>query len=547
MRRFSMAAVAGACPSLLLSWPRGAGAASRQCPAGRGYPEPTIRICQICPEGTYSPAGASECSWCPRGTWNAKRGAASLADCHKCPQGTWSSQEGSPSNESCTGCFPGHFGHKEGLGGPEECAPCPVGTWATAHGATNSEVCRACPKGTWGSIAGASSMEVCIACPKGTWSDEVGLPRQEDCRKCPAGTWGEEIGAQDAGVCQSCPAGLFQPAEGQANRSICRGCSPGTYSALPGAATCTSCPAGTFAAGADSTACEVCPGGSWTSSAGAPKRGACAPCPSGDCLRGRSVRLVLGVSKLDFPSLSPQKQVDLRENLAKAIATFFELPEASVVDTHGRTAAVDVDSATGRVMAYLLQVAGESMNDLAERFYSDQFRTHVSSAVALAVGTAAHLTVVPLESEPSAFEPLPTEAATEGATKAATTLSPGEASSTSAAASPAPAAEASAAAAPSSPHEAPPDSRSEADRAAGEAPEDDEYLPVGQMAAHAGEGSHGGLAWPWFAAGGIVAMLLVAVCVAFSHRRTQAKRLREEEEQAHVLRQIPGRRTVISV
>ena len=89
---------------------------------------------EICPPGTYSPGGASDCLPCPKGTYAAYPGLPSCTSCpvgHMCPQADTE---------------------------PEQC---PIGSY---NYLTNQTCCRSCPTGKYAWLKG---MSACYDCPSG--------------------------------------------------------------------------------------------------------------------------------------------------------------------------------------------------------------------------------------------------------------------------------------------------------------------------------------------------------------------------------------------
>jgi hypothetical protein len=257
--------------------------------------------CDQCPPGSYSnnPAGATKCTPCAPGSFQADRGQNS---CVVCSPGSFSDAEGATGCQpcqagwyqdqfdatSCIECPAGDFDRQEGAVGCSECLPgtyapvlgetdcldCPVGTFA---GAAASATCTNCLPGTYMATTGASE---CLDCPAGTYQDQGAAV---ECLRCPAGS----SSGQGSRNCPPCPAGMFSD-DGAA---LCLACPPGSTSAA-GDAKCSPCPVGSFSA--DGTKCTTCPAGSAAPSGGssacvqcvagtysAPDGSTCVPCPSG--------------------------------------------------------------------------------------------------------------------------------------------------------------------------------------------------------------------------------------------------------------------------
>ena len=96
-----------------------------------------------CPAGTWSAAGATQCSLCPAGTSSSVIGATSSSSCNPCPAGTWSNA------------------------GAARCIPCISGTWSTTIGRTTActNTCRSCPTTQYASSSCTAWQDtVCTAC-----------------------------------------------------------------------------------------------------------------------------------------------------------------------------------------------------------------------------------------------------------------------------------------------------------------------------------------------------------------------------------------------
>ena len=207
-------------------------AAGAYCP-GRGLELPC--------EGTWSAAGASECTPCAANSMPVvPQGMTSPAQC-QCRPGA----EGTHDSD-CTLCAPGKFQARTevdlsalGYAVAVACQPCPANSYQPAPG---SAACPACP-GNSSAAAGSDGVNDCY---------------------CDAGFHGTIADAADA--CWVCPAGYF-----------CEGRQP-----LP-----TRCRASSHsAAGRASEAECVCDAGFYGASAGEP----CLPCPRGAFCSGHLAR-----------------------------------------------------------------------------------------------------------------------------------------------------------------------------------------------------------------------------------------------------------------
>lgn len=92
----------------------------------------------ICPAGSYCPAGSSQHLYCPNGTFTNHSGAAR---CYDCPEGHYC-----VNRDRADSCLPGYY--------------CPPKTGADL---------QACPSGTLNPIYGASMLNQCIQCTGGKY------------------------------------------------------------------------------------------------------------------------------------------------------------------------------------------------------------------------------------------------------------------------------------------------------------------------------------------------------------------------------------------
>eukprot|EP00494_Astrolonche_serrata_P011731 UN11827 len=77
------------------------------------------RFAQVCPIGTYSGVGASECSPCAVGTFNKNEGVDS---CLECPAGKFASEVGQTDCDDCDGGF-----YTDETSDKSVCSRCPEG------------------------------------------------------------------------------------------------------------------------------------------------------------------------------------------------------------------------------------------------------------------------------------------------------------------------------------------------------------------------------------------------------------------------------------
>ena len=182
----------------------------------------TCYTCTTCAAGTYAAKGATSCSDCPVGTYQASTGQS-----------------------SCTQCNAGTYNDKTKQTASTACVACPVGTYQASKGQGS---CTQCSAGTYNDKTGQTAATACVDCTAGHY--------------CPAGS-----GSQG-----TCAAGKYAPAKS----SQCSDCAAGTYSASQGSGSCSNCTAGTYSS-AGASACTSCSGNKYS----AAKASSCTDCPSG--------------------------------------------------------------------------------------------------------------------------------------------------------------------------------------------------------------------------------------------------------------------------
>jgi len=254
--------------------------------AGYYYFEVFLSYC-ACAAGTYSAAGAIECTTCPAGTYSAaistscttctagRYAAEGSSSCSVCAAGT----EAAAGASTCSDCSAGKYS-LGGASGTPTCTSCPAGQYQTYAAVSFCISCPAgyyCPLGSAAyatnpcsagrySAAGASS---CVACASGTYNPTAG---SSNCAACGAGSYSAAASASTA--CVACSAGFYQNTGGQ---SSCVSCSTGQYSSSSGAVACSDCAMGTYQSLAGKVSCTSCPAGSYSSA----KASACTACSAG--------------------------------------------------------------------------------------------------------------------------------------------------------------------------------------------------------------------------------------------------------------------------
>jgi len=115
------------------------------CLKGSPSKQPNTTYGDICPPGTYCPAGSSWPVPCEAGTYN---NISQQASCKVCPAGFFCQANST------------------------EPVPCPSGYWC-GHG-TKFGYQNACPEGTFNSLIEQSSIEDCVNCTAGFYCDKQG-------------------------------------------------------------------------------------------------------------------------------------------------------------------------------------------------------------------------------------------------------------------------------------------------------------------------------------------------------------------------------------
>ena len=239
----------------------------------------------ICPEGSYCPAGSSNFTACPPGTFTNETLNKNVSDCKPCRQGFYCSGYG---NIGLDGpCAEGYYCPP----GQSERAPsnfaCPVGHFCEEQ---SSEPMR-CPSGYYQNQTGQGG---CRKCPSGYYCDnslgpieyygEFRCPPGYYCKEgtrfntqhpCPEGTFSNLTGLQDVSQCGDCSGGYYCGSRGlDAPEGKCGAgffcpsgkkvieppespCGPGNY-CPEGSAAEIPCPKGTYNPGYQLTAVSDC-------------------------------------------------------------------------------------------------------------------------------------------------------------------------------------------------------------------------------------------------------------------------------------------------
>ena len=166
---------------------------------------PDQGACVPCEAGSFSLAGASECTKCSAGTYQnitgqsgckiceaGSKSASGAAECELCPPGRFAAESGMA---HCDPCGPGTA---QASAGARKCEPCPVGHFSAETGETTE--CQACPAGTFADD-GATK---CTSCGVGTYSDTS----VDACLECPKTFSTLVMGSSSLGGC-TCAVGKY--------------------------------------------------------------------------------------------------------------------------------------------------------------------------------------------------------------------------------------------------------------------------------------------------------------------------------------------------
>ena len=290
---------------------------------------------QTCPSGYYCPAGLTEPSACPKGTYNPNTKSTSYSDCRPCPAGTACDEtgigafqnflcppgyycpedsyipkacdsgtfrpqqgayQGTPVTYSLNGyvaacftCVPGYFCAKKATVIPDVCPPasyCPAGAVQPIDcepgyycpGASGTMV--KCPQGFYC----PSRSDTYLKCPFGTYC-EAGSSQPTP---CPDGTYGAGTldNFSEATGCKPCGRGLYST---KVVPDVCLDCTPGyacygrTNSRLPAVKALNNgepCPVGHYCPGATYAPIE-CPIGRYAKQTGTTSAETCLKCKNG--------------------------------------------------------------------------------------------------------------------------------------------------------------------------------------------------------------------------------------------------------------------------
>eukprot|EP00704_Kipferlia_bialata_P000894 g894.t1 len=236
----------------------------------------------ICPAGSYCPAGASVATTCPAGKYCPTTGLYDPDTLDTCLAGyicyggatTDSPDDGGVTGEPCPS-----GGYCEA--GTDTVVLCGEGYYNPNPSGESIAVCLACTEGFYCSGTGRSS--VSGACQAGYYCPAGQIQANPPAYRCDAGYYCEA----GVSVQSKCPAGTYQ---GEAGQSDCDTC-PAGYYCTEGVEDPVICPAGSYCpAGTESSAENLCPAGTFSSSTGLESVDDCTPCTAGKyCSGGASV------------------------------------------------------------------------------------------------------------------------------------------------------------------------------------------------------------------------------------------------------------------
>ena len=93
-------------------------------------------MCQQCDAGQLPSADKTSCGLCPAGKYSAAPG---LSACQPCPAGTFRNAQGD--GTQCTNCPPGSWSDA----GAADCTPCAPGTATENEGVVKDPTTGSCP------------------------------------------------------------------------------------------------------------------------------------------------------------------------------------------------------------------------------------------------------------------------------------------------------------------------------------------------------------------------------------------------------------------
>lgn len=188
------------CAAVGATTPTGACQVGYYCAGGATSPNPTDGVTgNLCPAGSYCPAGVSTPQLCPAGTFSPDTGAWNASSCRACPAGQYCA---TPGLTAPTGnCSAGYYCPADAFAGQTQPAPpaypCPRGFYCPAGAAEPLQ----CDPGTYSDTARSGS---CAACPAGFYCNRFSLVAGVGCPACDP--------FSNYTVPTRCPLGFFCPA-----------------------------------------------------------------------------------------------------------------------------------------------------------------------------------------------------------------------------------------------------------------------------------------------------------------------------------------------
>jgi len=195
------------------------------------------------------------------------------------------------------------------------------------------------------------------------------------------------------------------------------------------------CPSGSYAQEFGSKSCTLCPEGKWTFSAGSRRITDCTPCHGSiSCTSGASVRITVGIVRLNLDGLSAGVVSDLEEAYANDIVSALGLDKDALKDLTGKvhsttmTESTVAGSAGVKINAFTNVPDGSSAQTLANRLYTDVFRSTVVQTSLRVLGehgmanaVLGHVHAPMVEVHPEQFHPVKPTTTTTKTTEALTT------------------------------------------------------------------------------------------------------------------------------
>ena len=269
-----------------------------------------------CPAGFYCPSAQNYPVPCPKGTFRATTGAASVSDCTSCTAGSVCSLTGltAPNDECDAGyycpagtAFSRTVEPADGNAitsnavlptGVTRAIECPAGHYCPSGSGTAT----VCPAGTYNSVNGQRIRGACLSCPAGKYCDGTANTQPDgDCtagHSCPVGsssaTQNEAPAGSFSGAGASsstlCYPGTFQNSTGQ---SSCLPCTAGNYCPGFGSSSETTCTAGNYCP-AGSNKPTPCQAGTFSASTGLTAQSGCTACTAGKYCESHGLTAVTG-------------------------------------------------------------------------------------------------------------------------------------------------------------------------------------------------------------------------------------------------------------